>query len=148
MEELDWLKKKAGELSEDAKKEFNELADKAKVKYNEMTTKATNAKLEDDLASKFNEDEFVKHVLAGTIKFNHLEKKHIKTLMEDYYIDPWHSVHEYFELNIINKQGSFYVEFKINHSIYNLTNVFRLNNVIRYGKDSTEAEAGLSIKKF
>ena len=39
MEELDWLKKKAGELSDSAKKEFNELSDKAKAKYNEMTTK-------------------------------------------------------------------------------------------------------------
>ncbi len=148
MEELDWLKKKAGELSDSAKKEFNELSDKAKVKYNEMTEKATNAKLEDELANKFNEEEFVKHILAGTIKFEHLEKKHIKTLMDDYFIDPWRSVHEYFELNILNKQGEYYIEFRINHSIYPFANVYRLNNVIRYGKDSTEPEAGMKIKKF
>jgi len=144
MEKLDWFNKKADELSDSAEKQI----DKVKVKYNEMTGNATNAKLEDNLAAKFDEEEFVKHVLAGTIKFEHLEKKHIKTLMEDYFIDPWRSVHEYFELNIINKQGTNYVEFKINHSVYNLANVYRLNNVIRYGKDSIDAEAGLSIKKF
>jgi hypothetical protein len=144
MEESDWLKNKAKDLSEKVENQF----DKAKAKYNEMTEKATNAKLEDDLANKYNEEEFVKHILAGTVKFNHLEKKHIKTLMEDYYIDAWKSAHEYFELNIINKQGTYYAEFKINHSIYGLANVYRLNNVIRYGKDSNEPEAGLMIKKF
>jgi len=40
------------------------------------------------------------------------------------------------------------VEFKINHSLYRLANIHRLSNVIRYGKDSNDAEPGLQVKLF
>jgi len=144
MEEMEWLKKKAGEFSENAKKKY----EKVKKKYDELTEKATNAKLEDEFASDFREDEFVKHVLSGAIRFLQQEQKHVKTMLDDYTVLPWRSVHEYFELNIINKQGVFYVEFKINHSQYRLANIHRLSNVIRYGKDSNDAEPGLQIKLY
>lgn len=127
-------------------KKKDEVFKQVETKYNELSDKAGKAKIEDILANKFNEDEFVKKVLNKEIEFKPMEKKRIKTLLDNYELAIWQSAFGYFELQIMYKNDSKYVDFKINHVSQRECNIYRINNVIRYGRDSNEPEQGLLLK--
>lgn len=129
-------------------KKKDEVFKQMETKYSELSDKAEKAKIEDSLANKFNEDVFVQKVLNKEIEFKSMEKKPIKTLLDNYELAVWQSVFGYFELQIMYKNGSQYVDFKINHVSQREWNVYRLNNAIRHGKDSTTPEQGLLLKLF
>lgn len=129
-------------------KKKDEVFKQVETKYNELSNKAEKAKVEDTLANKFNEDIFVQKVLNKEIEFKSMEKKRIKTLLDNYELSIWQSVFGYFELQIMLKADSQYVDFKINHVSTRDYNTYRLHNVIRYGKDSSTPEPGLLLKLF
>lgn len=139
----DWFKKNSDELKNKAKEEYKEL----KEDYNKLTDKAEKAKFEDNLASLFKEDDFVKAVLSGQIVFTLKEKIKVRSFFNNYEKSIWQSGFECFEFIIHHTTTGDLMEFKINHSQERLVNLFRLNQVIRHGVDKTDVEPNMSIYK-
>ena len=137
MEFFKWFNKKKDKYSKEFKEEFDML-DK----------KASSARIEDKLASNFNEDQLVELILNGTIVFEMVGKKRIRSLTEDYEQAIWRSGFECFEYIINYTNNGDFMEFKINHSREISINLFRLNNIIRHKIDKTDPEQGLRIKPF
>jgi hypothetical protein len=140
----EWFKKSSETVKKTVKEEYNEL----KEDYNKLTDKAGKAKFEDSLAGNFNEDEFVKAVLAGQIVFTEQEKKKVRSFFNNYEKSIWKSAFECFEFIIHHTSEGDLMEFKVNHGQERLVNLFRLNNVIRHGVDKTDAEPKMGIYKY
>lgn len=140
----EWFKKN----TDDLKKKVTEEAKELKEDYNKLTEKAGNARFEDKLASNFNEEEFVKAVMAKQIVFTFKEKKKVRSFFDNYEKSIWISGFECFEFILHHTLQGDLMEFKINHGQERFVNLYRLNNVIRHGVDKTDAEEKMSIYKY
>lgn len=140
----EWFKKTSDKVEKKVKEEYKDL----KEEYNKMTDKAGKARIEDQLAEKFNEDDFVKAVLAGQVVFTFKEKKPVKSFFNNYEKSIWESGFECFQFILHHTTEADLMEFKINHRQERFVNLFRLNNVIRHGVDKTDTEPRLAIYKY
>jgi hypothetical protein len=138
----EWIKKHAGEAADKMEVYYEQL----KSKYDQLTSKAMKARFEDHLASDFNEDIFVKALLAKDIEMTFAGKKPVRSFVDNYEKSEWVSGFECFRFIIHHTNQGDLMEFKINASRFTPVNLFRLNNVIRHGIDKTEAEGNMKIK--
>ncbi len=140
----EWFKKTSQNVKKTVKEEYDDL----KKEYNKLTDKAEQAKFEDRLASKFNEDLFVKAVLDKSIVFTFKEKKKVRSFFDNYEKSIWESSFECFQFILHHTSSGDLMEFKINHAHEKFVNLFRLNQVIRHGVDKTDAEPNMGIYRY
>lgn len=138
----EWVKQNAGK----AVNKIEAYYDLLKVKYDQLTDKASKAKFEDHLASDFNEDIFVKALLAKDIEMTFAGKKAVRSFFDNYEKSEWISGFECFKFVIHHTSQGDLMEFRINASRYTMVNLFRINNVIRHGIDKNDTEGTLKIK--
>jgi len=138
---INWFTKNKDPFSDG----INKKIDSVKEKYTDLSLKAIEAKCEEDIANEFTEDKFCKAVLEAKITFRPVIEKKVRSFWENYEKSVFKSSFECFEFSIHHKPDGNFMEFKINFATQRGLNLFRLNNIIRYGIDKDEPEQGYRI---